>query len=256
MGQLLLAGTSFSVPFNRPKKHAWAVPCPQTHFPMKKKTCGKTVRTKRLDSNQSALRQEWRGILVAAKANPLPPAKLYRLSPPLPASNEHDGHLLIRQFESSDVVWLGPSQKSRSLGRLVVVRELLRLLPGRDAFIICNAFHSTFSTPGKSTAVTRRFLTLSAPRQPLGVQCALLHRLQEHLPLVAVVAAGVGRLEGWYRWKPGWDEPAVREQLQERLAGIGFGDKCLNPLRVWHLPGVVNPQTNFTQSLLYLNPQP
>jgi hypothetical protein len=253
VGQLLLAGTSFSVPFTDRKNTPG--PChAQTQFPMKKKANSRTDRARRQDSNHSVLREEWQSILVAARANPLPPQGLHRMSAALPETSEHDGHLLIRHFKSDDLIWLGPSKSKVSLGRLVVVRELLRLKPGPNAFIISNAFRSAFSTFRRDTPVTRRFLTLSTPRQPLAVQGALLYLLREHLRLVAIVVAGAHSLEGWYRWKPEWDEPAVREQLQERLAGLGFGDKCLNPLRTWHLPGVVNPLTNFTQSLLYLNP--
>jgi hypothetical protein len=207
----------------------------------------------RTDLTESPLRQEWRGILTAARANPLPPVQLYDSSPAHPVTNEHDGHLLIRQFESSDVIWLG-SSKRLGTGRLVEARELLRLKPGRDAFVISNAFQSKRIQVGRSTPVTRRFLTLAVPRLPLSVQGSLLYRLREHLPLVAIVAATPCRLEGWYRWKAEWDEPAVKEAIQERLAGLGFSEKRLNPLRVWHLPGVVNSQTNFTQSLLYLDP--
>jgi hypothetical protein len=217
------------------------------------KTDDRTDPSNRPDPTGSPLRQEWRGILTAARTNPLPPVGLFDLSPALPVTNEHDGHLLIRQFKSSDVIWLG-SSKSLSTGRLVEARELLRLKPGRDAFIISNAFQSTWIQVGRSTPVTRRFLTLAVPRLSLSVQGSLLYLLRKHLPLVAIVAATPCRLEGWYRWKAEWDEPAAKEAIQERLAGLGFGDTCLNPPRVWHLPGVVNPQTNFTQSLLYLDP--
>ena len=224
---------------------------PTPNFVMK--TDDRTDPSKRTDPTESPLRQEWRGILTAARTNPLPPVGLFDLSPALPVTNEHDGHLLIRQFKSSDVIWLG-SSKSLGTGRLVEARELLRLKPGRDAFIISNAFQSTWIQVGRSTPVTRRFLTLAVPRLPLSVQGSLLYLLRKHLPLVAIVAATPCRLEGWYRWKAEWDEPAAKEAIQERLAGLGFGDTCLTPLRVWHLPGVVNPQTNFTQSLLYLDP--
>lgn len=226
---------------------------PTPNFVMK--TDDRTDPSKRTDPTESPLRQAWRGILTAARANPLPPVELYDLSPALPVTNEHDGHLLIRQFKSSDVIWLG-SSKRLGTGRLVEARELLRLKPGRDAFIISNAFQSTWIQVGRSTPVTRRFLTLAVPRLPLSVQGSLLYLLRKHLPLVAIVAAAPRRLEGWYQWMPEWDEPVVREQLKDRLAGLGFGDTCLTPLRVGHLPGVVNPQTNFTQSLLYLNSQP
>ena len=212
-----------------------------------------TDPSNRPDPIESPLRQEWRGILTAARANPLPPVELYDLSPALPETNEHDGHFLIRQFKRHDVLWLG-SSKRLSTGRLVEAGELLRLKPGRDAFVISNAIRSALITVARDTPVNRRFLTLAIPRLPLSVQGALLYLLREHLALVAIVAATSRRLEGWYRWMPEWDEPAAKEALQERLAGLGFGGKCLNPLRVWHLPGVVNPQTNFTQSLLYLDP--
>ena len=220
---------------------------------MNKKSDKRSDRPKR-SIDELALRHEWRGLLTTAKAKPLAPAELYRFSAALPDSNEHDGHQLIRQFVSADILWLGPSQRSTRLGRTVAVREFLRLRPGREAFIIPNALPSTCCTLGKRTRVTRRFLALVAARQPVAVQAALLFLLREHLPLVAIVAASPCRLEGWYRWQPQWDEPAVRDRLQERLAGLGFGDKCLNPLRPMHLPGVVNPETNFTQSLLYFRP--
>lgn len=183
------------------------------------------------------LRREWRRLLTTAKAKPLVPAELYRLSASLPDSSEHDGHLVIRQFNSDDVIWIGPLHLSTRLGRAVVVRDLLRLKPDREAFIIPNALPSTCCTLGMRTAVTRRFVALIAAEQPVAVQAALLVLLQEHLPLVAIVAAGLSHLEGWYRWQPEWDETAVRDRLQERLAGLGFGDKCLNPLRPVHLPG-------------------
>ena len=224
---------------------------PTPNFVMK--TADRTDPSNRPDPTESPLRQEWRGILTAARANPLPPVELYDLSPALPVTNEHDGHLLIRQFESSDVIWLG-SSKRLGTGRLVEARQLLRLKPGRDVFVISNAICSSLVTVAKDTPVTRRFLTLAIPRLPLSVQGSLLYLLREHLPLMAIVAGTSRRLEGWYRWKAEWDEPATKEAIQERLAGLGFGEKCLNPLRVWHLPGVVNPQTNFTQSLLYLDP--
>ncbi len=220
---------------------------------MNKKPNKRSDRPKR-SIDELELRREWRRLLTTAKAKPLAPAELYRFSAALPDSNEHDGHLLIRQFGSDDIIWLGPSQRSTRLGRTVVVREFLRLRPDREAFIIPNALPSTCCTLGKRTQLTRRFLVLVAARQPLAVQAALLLLLREHLPLVAIVAASPCRLEGWYRWRPQWDEPVVRDRLQERLAGLGFGDKCLSPLRAMHLPGVVNPATNFPQSLLYFQP--
>jgi hypothetical protein len=206
---------------------------------MKKKTNSKT-----LQSNQSPLQREWRDILLAARAHPLPPRELQELSAALPENREHDGHLLVSRFMPYDVIWVGSSNRTAH-GRLVDVSEFLRLKPGRDAYIVPNAFRSIVTTVGRDTPVNRRFLTLSTSRESMAVQ--------ERLPLVAIVAASPQRLEGWYQWRPEWDAPEVYEALEERLAGLGFGARCLRPLRVRHLPGVVHPQTNFTQSLLFIS---
>lgn len=214
---------------------------------MKKKTNSKTPR-----SNQSPLQREWRHILLAARARPLPPRELQELSAGLPENREHDGYLLIRRFMPNDVIWVGSSNRIAN-GRLVAVSEFLRSKPGRDTHIISNAIRSTVTTVGRNTPVTRRFLTLSTPRGSVAVQGSLLYQLREHLPLIAIVAASPKRLEGWYRWRPEWDAPEVYAALEERLAGLGFGARCLKPLRVRHLPGVVHPQTNFTQSLLFIS---
>lgn len=219
---------------------------------MKKISNPKSPRANRSGSNQSPLQREWRDILMAARARPLPPRELQELSAALPENREHDGHLLTSRFMPNDVIWVGSSNRTAH-GRLVDVSEFLRLKPGRDAYIVPNAFRSIVTTVGRDTPVNRRFLTLSTSRESMAVQGSLLYRLQERLPLVAIVAASPQRLEGWYQWRPEWDAPEVYEALEERLAGLGFGARCLRPLRVRHLPGVVHPQTNFTQSLLFIS---